>query len=107
MSSYLIATSSTADLPRTWLEEHHIPFISYSYTVNGEPREDDCREESRAAVYKGMRAGDDLKTSMINEYVYYDFFKSLLSKGRPIPNTGRSASAVWAWSSAHTPGLAC
>ena len=84
MRDYLIATSSTADLPRTWLEEHRIPFISYSYTVNGEPREDDCREESRAAVYKGMRAGDDLKTSMINEYVYYDFFKSLMEEGKDI-----------------------
>ena len=84
MRDYLIATSSTADLPRPWLEEHHIPFISYSYTVNGEPREDDCREESRAAVYKGMRAGDDLKTSMINEYVYYGFFKSLMEEGKNV-----------------------
>ena len=84
MSDYLIATSSTADLPRTWLEEHRIPFISYSYTVNGELREDDCREESRIAVYKGMRAGDELLTSMINEYVYYDFFKSLLEQGKDV-----------------------
>ena len=30
---YIIATSSTSDLPRTWLEEHQIPFIPYSYTV--------------------------------------------------------------------------
>ncbi len=84
MRDYLIATSSTADLPRTWLEEHRIPFISYSYTVNGELREDDCREESRAAVFKGMRAGDDLKTSMINEFVYYEFFKSLLERGEDV-----------------------
>lgn len=24
MSDYIIATSSTSDLPRTWLEEHNI-----------------------------------------------------------------------------------
>ena len=72
MSDYIIATSSTSDLPRTWLEEHNIPFIAYSYTVNDEPREDDCREETRAAVYAGMRRGDKLHTSMINEFVYYD-----------------------------------
>ena len=84
MKDYLIATSSTADLPRTWLEEHRIPFISYSYTVNGELREDDCREESRAAVYKGMRAGDELLTSMINEFTYYEFFKSLLEEGKDV-----------------------
>ena len=84
MADYIIATSSTADLPRTWLDEHHVPFISYSYTVNGEIRQDDCREESRAAIFKGMRAGDDLKTSMINEFAYREFFESLLKTGKDV-----------------------
>ena len=84
MPNYIIATSSTADLPRTWLDEHNIPFIAYNYTVNDEGREDDCREESRAAVYAGMRAGDILKTSMINEFAYYDFFKGLLDTGKDV-----------------------
>ncbi len=84
MSDYIIATSSTSDLPRTWLDEHRVPFIPYTYTVNGEIREDDCREESRAAVYAGMRKGDLLKTSMINEMIYYEFFKSLLETGRDV-----------------------
>ena len=43
MRDYLIATSSTAALPRPWLEEHHIPFISYSYTVGDKLCRDDCR----------------------------------------------------------------
>ena len=81
MRDYIIATSSTSDLPRTYLEAHDIPFISYTYTIGDKLYEDDCREESRAAVYAGMRQGDRLKTSMINEYAYYDFFKSLLEKG--------------------------
>ena len=84
MNEYIIATSSTSDLPRTWLDAHGIPFIPYSYTVNDEPREDDCREETRQAVYEGMRRGDKLKTSMINEFIYYDFFKSLLDTGRDV-----------------------
>ena len=63
MYDYIIATSSTADLPRTWLAQHAIPFISYSYTVGDKLFEDDCREESRQAVYEGMRKGDRLKTS--------------------------------------------
>ena len=84
MADYIIATSSTADLPRTWLEEHNIPFISYRYTVNDEGCEDDCRDESRAAVFAGMRKGDLLKTSMINEYAYVDFFKGLLDSGKDV-----------------------
>ena len=44
MADYIIATSSTSDLPRTWLEAHKVPFIAYSYTVGDELFEDDCRE---------------------------------------------------------------
>lgn len=84
MPEYIIATSSTADLPRTYLEEHRVPFIPYSFTINDQPAEDDCREESRAAIYAGMRRGDILKTSMINEFVYYDFFRQLLDTGADV-----------------------
>ncbi len=84
MSDYIIATSSTSDLPRTWLDEHHVPFIAYSYTVNDNPQEDDCREESRTAVYTGMRRGDLLKTSMINRFVYEEFFRGLLKEGTDV-----------------------
>ena len=84
MSDYIIATSSTSDLPRTYLERHEIPFISYTYTIGDTLYEDDCREESRAAVYAGMRKGDRLMTSMINEYVYSDFFTSLLKTGKDV-----------------------
>ena len=84
MADYIIATSSTSDLPRTWLDAHGIPFIPYSFTINGSPCEDDCREESRAAIYRGMRAGDILKTSMINEFVYQDFFRGLLDQGKDV-----------------------
>ena len=84
MSNYLIATSSTCDLTRDYLEAHGIPFISYTYTVAGQPFEDDCREESRAKVYQGMRDGDLLKTSMISEYTYQEFFRSLLETGKDV-----------------------
>ena len=84
MSSYLIATSSTCDLTRDYLDAHGVPFISYSYTVGGQPFEDDCREDSRAKVYQGMRNGDLLKTSMISEYAYQEFFRSLLETGKDV-----------------------
>ena len=84
MPDYIIATSSTSDLPRTWLDEHKIPFISYSYTINDEGFEDDCREEGRVSVYEGMRRGDLLKTSMINEFAYYEFFEGLMAEGKDV-----------------------
>ncbi len=84
MPDYIIATSSTADLPRTWLDEHGVPFISYAYTVNDRSCKDDCTEESRAAVYAGMRRGDQLKTSMINEFAYHEFFEGLMAQGKDV-----------------------
>ena len=84
MYDYIIATSSTADLAKEYMDEHAIPFIAYSYTVGDRLCTDDCREESRAAVYRGMRAGDRLKTSMINEYTYYDFFRELMERGKDV-----------------------
>ena len=84
MADYIIATSSTSDLTRDWLDEHGVPFISYTYTIGDDLYEDDCREESRAAVYAGMRQGNILKTSMINEVMYNNFFQSLLKTGKDV-----------------------
>ena len=84
MTDYIIATSSTSDLPREYLDEHNIPFIRYNYTVNDMQQTDDYREESRAAIYAGMRKGDMLKTSMINEFSYYDFFRGLLEQEKNV-----------------------
>lgn len=84
MRDYLVATASTADLTSDYLEEHQIPFIRYTYTVNDTVVEDDCRESSRDAVYKGMRAGDILQTSMIGEQTYTDFFRGLLETGKDV-----------------------
>lgn len=84
MPNYIIATSSTSDLPRTYLNAHQIPFIPYSYSVGEQLFEDDCREETRLSVYQGMRSGDRLRTSMINAYLYADFFRSLLDSGKDV-----------------------
>ena len=81
MSDYIIATSSTSDLPRTWLEEHQVPFIGYSFIRGTEILEDDCREESRQAMYEDMRRGARFKTSMISEDQYYHFFREQLATG--------------------------
>lgn len=84
MSDYIIATSSTSDLPRTWLDEHQVPFIAYTYTVQEKVFEDDCREESRQKVYESMRNGAFLKTAMINEYSYCEFFRNLMQTGKNV-----------------------
>ena len=84
MPDYIIATTSTSDLPRTWLDEHQIPFLSYTFTINESAAVDDCREENREKIYAGMRKGDILTTSMINAFAYEDFFRQLLGTGKNV-----------------------
>ena len=79
--NYVIATASTCDLTREYLEEHNIPFISYSYVMDGKDYEDDCRESTRLDTYKKMREGTLLSTSAINMYTYREFFEGLIEGG--------------------------
>lgn len=82
---YIIATASTCDLTREYLEEHKIPFISYSYVMDGKDYEDDCREETRSETYRMMREGKLLSTSAINMYTYREFFEGLIKDdNRPV-----------------------
>lgn len=84
MADFIIAAASTADLPAEYFAEHKIPFISYTFTMNDELYEDDCKEETRENIYHRMRDGAVMTTSMINEYTYYDFFKQLMDEGKDV-----------------------
>lgn len=84
MQNFLIAVASTADIPLEYLQEHNIEFISYTYTLDGEIYEDDCREESRQEAYAKMRQGKVYTTSMINTNTYYEFFKDLMAQGKDV-----------------------
>ena len=95
--NFIIATASTADLTREYLDEHRIPFIRYSYVIGDEAYEDDCREETRKSVYEKMRAGSILSTSTINSFSYHEFFEPLLQQGKDILflDMSRALSSSW------------
>ncbi|WP_164919098.1 MULTISPECIES: DegV family protein [Acutalibacteraceae] len=84
MADYVIAAASTADLPREFFEEHDVPLISYSFMLGDKICEDDCREKSREEMYRQMRQGAILTTSMINVLTYYEFFKKLMDTGKDV-----------------------
>lgn len=94
---YIVATASTADLPREYLEEHKIPFIGYSYIIGEDLYEDDCREETRMNIYKQMREGAILSTSAINSFGYREFFEELLKEDKDIVflDMTRELSSSW------------
>ncbi|SDA64697.1 EDD domain protein, DegV family [Lachnospiraceae bacterium G11] len=82
--NYIVATASTADRTREYLEEHKIPFISYNYVLGDESFEDDCLDSTRDEVYKKMRNGQILTTSAINTYSYREFFEGLIKQGKDV-----------------------
>jgi DegV family protein with EDD domain len=84
MADFIIAAASTADLPSEYFTEHDVPVIRYSYTMDNEQFDDDCKEETRREIYKRMRKGALMTTSMINTYTYYDFFKELMDTGKDV-----------------------
>jgi fatty acid-binding protein DegV len=84
MPDFIIAAASTADLPAEYFTEHDVPVIRYTYTLDGKQLDDDCREETRAEIYKRVRHGAVMTTSMINTYTYYDFFKRLMDTGKDV-----------------------
>ena len=84
MNKYVIATSSTSDLPAEYLKEHNIPFISYTYTIDDKVYIDDCTEESRKFLMSSLRACKQPYTSKITEYAYYEFFKEILEAGNDV-----------------------
>lgn len=84
MSNYLIATASTCDIDASWLACHDVPFVSYSFSIDGQEYQDDCTSATRNFVYKEMRAGKMVHTSAISVFGYYNFFSKLLMRGKDI-----------------------
>lgn len=84
MEDFIIATVSTCDADSKWLEEKQIPMISYTFQVNDKVYIDDCKEETKHALFEEMRQGHQPNTSQITAYAYYEFFKELLEKNNNV-----------------------
>ena len=84
MAEFIIATASTSDLDLTWLTQHDVPFIPYTYLLDEKDYYDDCRAETKKNIFTAMRAGKMPSTSQIPEEEYIKFFTRLLDTGKDI-----------------------
>lgn len=84
MSDFIIATASTSDLDISWLTEHDVPFIPYTFLLDDEYHYDDCRVETKKRIFTAMRDGQMPSTSQIPEAEYINFFTRLLETGRDV-----------------------
>ena len=84
MSDFIIATASTSDLDREYIDKHGIEFIPYTYMLDSKTYYDDCRKETRKSLFAAMRKGQMPSTSQIPEKEYADFFRRLLDTGKDV-----------------------
>lgn len=84
MREYVIATGSTCDLDAQWLNEHHVPFISYTYTIDGKDYQDECHPDTKVFVKEQMDADHAVTTAAVSLYAYEKFFESILKEGKDI-----------------------
>ena len=81
----MIATSSSADLPLDYFERHDIPFLCYSYVIDGKEYADDLFQTQSAAEFYGkIDAGAMPTTSQINVARYIDFLEPFLAQGTDV-----------------------
>ena len=81
---FTIATASTCDLDKDWLDRHRVPMISYTFEIEGKIYIDDCRRDTRHQTYQAMREDKLPNTSQITEYNYYVFFEDIIKSGSDI-----------------------
>lgn len=85
MNNYIIATSSTADLPKSFTNEPDLFFLPYTFTINGHDYEDDFGKSIPfSEFYKSVREGAMPSTSMVNVERYEEFFSSVLKQGKDL-----------------------
>lgn len=84
-------TDTSANLPVSIIREYGIEVVPFSYTVNGKevPYSADTDFNGKA-FYEAMRAGAEVKTSMINVSDFMAAFEQWIAKGDAVIYVGMS-----------------
>lgn len=88
MASFEIIVDSAANIPVALRKEHNISVIPYHYLVDGEERlcfdENVPFEETAKQLYDDMRAGADVKTSLLSEEHIQEAIVPVLEAGKDV-----------------------
>lgn len=101
MSDFVLTSSSTADLPKAYLDRRGIPYVCFHYRLGEEDHIDDLWEAVDASDFYGrMLGGEDAKTSQVNVEEYMNFFRPFLEKGKDILHIELSSGLSGSYNSA-------
>ena len=88
MASFEIFVDSAANIPAALRKEHNISVIPYRYLVDGEERlcfdENVSFEQTAKRLYDDMRAGADVKTSLLTEEHIEEALVPVLEAGKDV-----------------------
>ena len=82
-------TDTSANLPAEIIDEYGIEVVPFSYTIDGVEYIPE-REFDGKAFYAAMRAGSEVKTSMVNAGTFIEHFKTALDAGKDVLYIGMS-----------------
>ena len=94
-------TDTSANLPVEIIDEYGIEVVPFSYTIDGDEYIPE-REFDGKAFYAAMRAGSEVKTSMVNAGTFIERFKAALDAGKDVLYIGMSGG-ISGTANAHSP----
>ena len=84
-------TDTSANLPVSIIREYGIEVVPFSYTINGKEVPYSAETDFNGkAFYEAMRAGAEVKTSMINVSGFMEVFEQWIAKGDAVIYVGMS-----------------
>lgn len=90
--SFVIATDTSANLPKEEVIKYGIAVVPFSFFINGEETVcDEGFDFEGDAFYKKLTRDTDVKTSLINDERYCGYFEPILREGKDILYLGMSS----------------
>ena len=85
MSKYILSCCSTADLSEEHFKSIDVPFVSFTFEMDGKQYVDDLGKSIPFDLfYKKVGDGAEVKTSQVNEKQFEEFFENYLKDGYDI-----------------------
>ncbi len=101
MTDYVLTCCSTADMPYEYLKRRDIPFVCFSYNMDGKEYPDDLGQSMPfEEFYRRIAAGSMPTTSQVNIGQFMGFFEPHLKRGKDILHLTLSSGLSGAFNSA-------
>jgi DegV family protein with EDD domain len=101
MSDYVLTSSSTLDMPLSYMKKRDIPFVCFHFNIDGEEFPDDLGTTVPFEVfYDKIAKGALPTTSQVNVGQFIEFFEPFLKAGKDILHISLSSGLSGSYNSA-------